>query len=270
MSLADTFGRVKSGVFHIVYLDSANNRLSSGSAFATCGYLVTNHHVFLGPANSRVWIRREGQNDPGQGVIMPCNDFMRRLRSGSDINNFDFAVMDFPEIVAAEGVHNFTLRSPVAFRPGDQIAFAGYPFEHDNLTIHGGMISSFYSSGPAQIVQLDASVNASNSGGPMFDVETGEAIGMITRKATGLTRAFHGFRETLLGNIQMLTQARQGGGRILIGGVDPGEVALVSQRQMLVTLSEIERQANVGIGYAFSADHLINDNVIHAAIEQTT
>lgn len=266
MSLADTFERVKSGVFHIVYLDAANNRLRSGSAFATCGYLVTNHHVFLGPANSLVWIRREGQNNQQQGVIMPCGDFMQRLRSGSDINNFDFAVMDFPEIVGGEGVHNFDLLSPSALRPGDQIAFAGYPFEHDNLTIHGGMISSFYRSGPAEIIQLDASVNASNSGGPLFDVETGAAIGIITRKATGLTRAFHGFRETLLGNIQILTDARRGGGRILIGGVDPGEVALVSQRQMLMTLSEIERQANVGIGYAISADHLMNDNVIHAAM----
>src|SRR5688500_7736870 len=41
------------------------------------------------------------------------------------------------------------------------------------------------------------------------------------------------------------------------------------QRQILVTLGEIERQANVGIGYAFSAEHLMNDNLIHEALGST-
>jgi hypothetical protein len=31
---------------------------------------------------------------------------------------------------------------------------------------------------------------------------------------------------------------------------------------MLITMDEIERQANVGIGYAFSADHLLEENCL--------
>ena len=31
---------------------------------------------------------------------------------------------------------------------------------------------------------------------------------------------------------------------------------------MLTTLDEIERQANVGIGYAISIEHLLSDNIM--------
>jgi S1-C subfamily serine protease len=65
------------------------------------------------------------------------------------------------------------------------------------LTCHVGIISSFYESGPAKIIQLDASVNPSNSDGPLIDQNTGEVLGIVTRKATGLTKGFEQLRETL-------------------------------------------------------------------------
>jgi hypothetical protein len=100
MSLADVFEKVKSGVFHIVFLDAGNNRVGSGTAFSTCGYLVTNHHVFSGPRDTRVWIRRETHKSPAEGVLLSYPNFERRLRSGSDRNNFDFAILDFPELAS--------------------------------------------------------------------------------------------------------------------------------------------------------------------------
>jgi hypothetical protein len=82
MSLADVFERVKSGVFHIVFLDADNHRVGSGSAFATCGYLVTNHHVFSGPRDTRVWIRRETHQSPAEGILLSYAEFAKRLRAG--------------------------------------------------------------------------------------------------------------------------------------------------------------------------------------------
>src|SRR5215471_14041853 len=49
-------------------------------------------------------------------------------------------------------------------------------------------------------------------------------------------------------NIKIAEAAARG---VQISGIDPNEAFAASQRQMLLTLSEIERQANVGIGYAF-------------------
>jgi hypothetical protein len=48
------------------------------------------------------------------------------------------------------------------------------------------------------------------------------------------------------------------------GGIDLLATFQAGQSQMLGTLGEIERQATVGIGYAISVEHLLNDNLIHA------
>ena len=54
----------------------------------------------------------------------------------------------------------------------------------------------------------------------------------------------------------MLSQS-QGG--ISIQGIDPTQAFRASQHQMLRMTYELERSANVGIGYAFSVAELIND-----------
>ena len=48
------------------------------------------------------------------------------------------------------------------------------------------------------IIQLDASVNSSNSGGPLIHPESGDVFGIITRKATGLTDMFDELRVTVV------------------------------------------------------------------------
>ena len=48
-----------------------------------------------------------------------------------------------------------------------------------------------------------------------------------------------------------------------VGGFDPVEGFIAGQNQILATLDEIERQANVGIGYAISAEHLLSDPSLH-------
>jgi S1-C subfamily serine protease len=106
----------------------------------------------------------------------------------------------------------------------------------------------------AHVIQVDASVNAGNSGGPLVDPVTGVAIGIVTRKATGLSKMFEQLRQSAESNLK-IAQAATGG--ISIGGVDPVQAFIASQHQMLQTFNEIERQANVGIGYAFSAEHVL-------------
>jgi uncharacterized protein (AIM24 family) len=130
----------------------------------------------------------------------------------------------------------------------------GFPLEHDNLTCHQGIISSFYQSDLVSVIQIDASVNAGNSGGPLIDPATGVAFGIVTRKATGLSQLFAQLRNSIQSNIAV---AQAAGGGIVIGDVDLVQSIVVSQNQMLATLAEIERQANVGIGYAFSAEHIL-------------
>lgn len=263
MALADTFERVRSGLIHIVFLDTENRTVASGTGFLSNGYLITNNHVFAGPNNARVSLR--GGNKPAsENPVMSYTDFKSRLVTGSDRNSYDFAVLDLPEIICP-GAHQFTLRSPTEKKIGESVALIGFPLEHQNVTCHAGIISSFYTSGVAQIVQIDASVNAGNSGGPLIDPETGDVLGIVTRKGTGLTKLFGHLRLSIENNIKLI-QSSAGGVSISMGGYDPLRGAIVGQQQISALLDEIERQANVGIGYAISSEHLLAEPAIQEAI----
>jgi len=183
-------------------------------------------------------------------MLLSYAEFGKRLRSGSDRNNFDFAVLDFPELVTQQGTHQFVLDRTRGQRIGDRVAFLGFPFEHLNLTCHVGIISSFYQSGSAKIIQLDASVNPSNSGGPLIDQNTGEVLAIVTRKATGLTRGFKRLREMLKQNIAAIQAVTNSGMVADFGGIDLLPTLQAGQSQMLMTLREIERQARIQVASA--------------------
>jgi hypothetical protein len=102
-----------------------------------------------------------------------------------------------------------------------------------------------------------------NSGGPLIDVRTGAVIGIVTRKATGLTKLFGELRAAIDQNIAV---GQRGVGMMSMSGFDPAQAFVAGQNQIIATLNEIERQANVGIGYAISSEHLLSEPAIRAAI----
>jgi S1-C subfamily serine protease len=253
MALADVVAVVRAGIVQISFLDAKANRVGGGTGFLARGRLLTNNHVFLGHQSaSTVHLSRE---QLGSVVVLQAAKFAAALCSGSMEDSFDYAILEIPELITGTE-HQFELEIPGQRRIGDQIALLGFPLEHQNLTIHAGIISSLFQSKLAQFIQLDASVNAGNSGGPLIDPETGAAFGIVTRKATGLTALFAQLRQAIIQNIQT---AQQSAGMMSLGGFDPVRGFVAGQNQILQTLSEIERQANVGIGYAISAEHVLAD-----------
>jgi S1-C subfamily serine protease len=258
MSLADTIATVRSGLFQIAFVDANNARIGGGSAFLVKDdLLVTCHHVFMGHQNAHtVGIRRDDM-PAGRFNLFPPQTFAAKLLTGSTEQSYDYAVLKVPEVVKSTD-HRFSLEDPGARRIGDAIALLGFPLEHDNLTCHQGIVSSFYSRKMTDVIQIDASVNAGNSGGRLIDPLTGVAVGIVTRKATGLSRLFDEIRNSINATIQV---ARAAGASMVVnfGGLDLVETIIMSQNQMLNTLHEIERQANVGIGYAFSAAHVLTE-----------
>jgi S1-C subfamily serine protease len=233
-------------------------RIGGGTGFIARGRLLTNHHVFIGHQNANsVRLHRE-KLDP---VVLDPADFGRALRSDSMEDSYDYAILEIRQLINGTE-HQFDIQPPGNRRMGDQMAILGYPLEHHNLTVHAGVISSFYRSNLTDMIQLDASVNAGNSGGPLIDAQSGAAFGMVTRKATGLTKLLSPLRQSITENIQF---AKGAGGMLNMSGFDPVEGFVAGQNQILATLSEIERQANVGIGYAISAQHILSDAAIHGA-----
>jgi S1-C subfamily serine protease len=168
MSLADTVALCRSGIFQIVFANAQQEKIGGGTAFLSNGFLITNHHVFLGHTGAtHVGLRRDDMPE-GNFVPIQPRDFAGRLVTGSQEQSYDYAVLRIPELIAS-GDHQFSLEPLGNRRIGDAIALLGFPLEHDNLTCHSGIISSFYQSGVAQVIKIDASVNAGNSGGPLID-----------------------------------------------------------------------------------------------------
>jgi hypothetical protein len=236
------------------------DRVSAGSAFVLNGRLVTNNHVIHCPVADRVLIRtlRNDRKNTDDGIIIPYAQFQSYLVSGSAENQFDYAILELPEI-AKLGLHSFHVERMTTPSIGREYAILGYPLDHYNLTIHRGTISSFYDRCGVQIIQLDASVNNGNSGGPLVELTDGGVVGIVTRKNNGLTDTFRDLQHVLDQNVAFIEQSTSGM-TFSMGGFEPSKAAIASQHQLKRLCLELERSANTGIGYAFSIEHLALQN----------
>lgn len=263
-SISDIVEQVKSGVVHIIHTIDGQ-RAASGTGFMVNGYLVTNYHVAHNTPINPIVLLRTYDSDPQillDGIQLTYQDFLSCSVTASDENSYDYNVFNIGQL-REKKLYNFSLGNYHQKRMGDSILFLGYPLEHLNIVCHTGIISSFYrTTRNVEILQIDASVNVSNSGGPLIDPETSEVIGIITRKSTGLTNKFNELRSILQKNIKILTQ-RNSQRSVSIVGFDSLKEMIANQQQILNLTDEIERSANVGIGYAFSIEQLKNENVFY-------
>jgi S1-C subfamily serine protease len=182
--LADTIARVRSGIFQIIFLDGNDRRIGGGSAFSTNNLFITNNHVYADCLRAQqVGLRRDG-SPPEEFKLFSAQEFRSRLITGS--LTYDYAILEIPEIVEGAAHHQFSLEVPCHRGIGDPIALLGFPLKHNNLTCHQGIISSLHRRNlVVEVIQVDASVNPGNSGGPLIDPETGVVIGIVTGRATG-------------------------------------------------------------------------------------
>ena len=165
-------------------------------------------------------------------------------------NSWDYAILEIRDDIF-KNIPPLEINEELNIEIGKKIAFLGYQFEQKNLSLHHGIISSSFIKNEVQIIQLDSSVNHGNSGGPLIDIETSKVIGIVTRKATGLTNSFNELIKSFNGTIKFLDSQA---GRVLLNDVDPIEHLKITQEQLKKISIEISRSANVGIGYAFSIE----------------
>ena len=147
---------------------------SSGSGFIISedGYVVTNYHVIENATTLTVTLQ-DGTEYTAKVI-------------GYDSAN-DIAVLK----IEAEGLHALTLGSSDDLIVGDQVVAIGNPLGELNYTMTAGYVSakdrSISTDGSLiNMLQIDATINAGNSGGPLFNMK-GEVIGIITAKYSGTT-----------------------------------------------------------------------------------
>lgn len=246
---------VSSGIVHLVFLRN-RKRVSSGSGFLSGKRLVTNSHVIRFGDFDAVAIRFHDSNteDLSDAIRLSKGDFFSMLVKESPEEMEDYAVLraDEPEFA---GRYNFELGSVEDVVVGQQVVFLGFPFDSLHLTAHVGYVSSKHQTKGINILQIDGSVNGGNSGGPMLAIESSKVAGIVTRKETGLEKQFRELIKSLQSNQELLQQLKDRG-TVSFFGLDLMGAFRASQATMEKIALNIERSANVGIGYAYSAEYV--------------
>lgn len=155
-----------------------------------------------------------------------------------------------------------------AVHEGDEVLFAGFPlFEHMPLTFQKGMVSHVGEQTfppqipqPVQCLQLDASVNLGNSGGPVMNV-SGHVVAVINARLGRLTK----FLEQFLAEQVASREVSQGlgmGGAIQMGVIEIGGRRFKqfdtaeAQQALIDIIGMLHLHMNVGIGWAISVCYL--------------
>ena len=229
--------------------------ISLGTGFKCGNYIITNNHVY-NPINSdEIIIQFKTEN--GKGISLEkkysSEDFISLLKDGMNRDSWDFAILEDSHFLAIPSLKLSHKDKEIEI--GQKCIFLGFPFSSNYLTIHEAIVSAKYTNqkNSVKYIQLDASVNAGNSGGPLIEIDNQEVIGIITLKKTGFSERFRALNDSYKSNIKLFEQTPGG---VRISGIDPIESFKVIQNQLTVLGEEMERSSNVGIGFAFELDEV--------------
>lgn len=245
--------RCQQSVFSLTF-ENAEGRISSGTGFKVGGFLVTNNHVVQVPTAKHIVLRSVAPD--GHTTVYERRfgrrEFSTLLVDGDPEESWDYAVLKIEDPSFA-AIPSLDLVESSDIRIGDTVGLFGFQFEQPQLSMHMGYLSSQYYKAGVHYLQLDSSVNHGNSGGPLLDAQTGRVVGVVTRKATGLTGQFDELLQSFKQNITQLRALQSAGSFVTVGGIDPVAATVAMQSQMERIARELSRSANVGIGYAYHA-----------------
>ncbi len=266
MEKIDIFKKFEKNVVKITSLGVSTQTPPSGTGFLFLDLLITNNHVFSALTDAvrisqSTHLPEPRHTDTTAGKLRSC------FVGGSDEDNHDYAIFDTRKKFADWSLPRLTFGGTESIRIGDPVAVMGFPFGKDHISMHCGHISAVYKKRTVKVIEVDASINNGNSGGPLIHLNSGKIIGIVTRKLTGLSDQFKELRCTLDQNIEMINNAGSGG-KVYFSGIDPLAAISATQEQMKITLAEIERSANVAIGIAFDIHDLSTD--IEDILESTS
>ena len=199
----ETIARVKPSIVIVGTYNATNsprfNLRGTGFVAGNGNWVVTNAHVIPDGAEADlasklvVQVRVDAKGQAAQGELA-----MRQATVLEVDKLHDLALLQFD----GAPVPKLTLRDSDTVREGQSIAFMGFPIGGAlgfSPVTHRGMVSSItpialpsataqqlnartiasLRSGSFHIFQLDATAYHGNSGGPMFDAETGDVLGVI-------------------------------------------------------------------------------------------
>lgn len=232
MDFSQAFQAIQATVVNVLALDQQNNAVSSGSGviIGQGNLVLTCAHCII--PNMRIVARFSGANNGQIGTVVFQDQ------------QTDIAIIEFQQVLGVAA----TIKSSSTVQIGHEVFAIGFPNNISQITALSGNVAGFEPNNNFNHIRIDASVNHGNSGGPLFNA-AGEVIGIVNAK--------HGSLSAFLQQIQVA----QPGAQIVLGGIDPVQVI-----QQLI--KEMQKNLNLGIGYAIPTDHIgVLDNRVGNIIQ---
>ncbi|WP_195322550.1 S1 family peptidase [Klebsiella grimontii] len=218
----------------------AGNSCGSGFSFMRDNLVVTNFHV----VKQLIDLKTKTAETPA--IIV--TEFGKRMLAfvvKFDEEN-DFAIMRIPGKLP-DGRTVLQPSTNFVLQRGARVIFAGYPHGVPQLLTNEGIVSAPLNDGRFAI---DGMVNGGNSGGPIIDARTGEAIGIVTQRRFILGGQSRALNEEATRLRNYLSRIPSGG--VGIKGIDFGQFADLLGRSLQLVTTMLESNANSGIGTGFS------------------
>jgi len=251
---------VRSGVVRLAFFKDSE-QVGNGSGFLSNDLLVTCSHIIRRYPFDAVEISFGDQNsNPITPIRYTADNIYGCIVNESSENEYDCAILkiDEPEL---KDRYQFPIKHMKGEIVGEQVLFFGFPFGSQHLTSHVGYISADFWSNNIHVFQIDGSINPGNSGGPLVHIASGAAAGIVTRTQTGLEKDFDDLIQAIKNNITVLKQSREGV-RMTVGGIDPIETMQITMSILGKLSVNLKRSSNVGIGYAFSSEHVLETGLL--------
>ncbi len=250
--MVDTYKKVwktcHSSVCSIRFLNGNNIEMVCVSGFKTGDYLLT--HDMVNRLSKAEFVEIKFVKEDGHSITamerLSMHDFQERIITSFDqeitgfslISIADLSFADVPSLVFAINRHIYI---------GQTVALIGFQYDHPSLTIKSGIISGHIHRNGNRYLQFDGSTIWGNSGGPLIDLKTNEVMGIIGYKLDRKNKSYEKMMEISNSNIKMLEKAQ---GEFEVSGVDPIQVLIAWQKQILQLASEIYKASGSGIGVA--------------------
>jgi V8-like Glu-specific endopeptidase len=249
-----------SSICSIRFLNGNNIEIISVTGFKTGEYLIT--HDMVNRLQKAEFVEIKFVKEDGHTVAalerMSMHDFCERIITSYDqeitgfslISASDLAFNDIPSLELAVNRHVYI---------GQAVSLIGFQYDNPSLTIKSGIISTVIHRNGNRYLQFDGSTIWGNSGSPLIDLKTNEVLGVIGYKLDRKNKSYEKMMEISNANIKMLEKAQ---GEFEVSGVDPIQVLIAWQKQILQLAAEIYKASGSGIGVAIDVktiSHLLKE-----------
>jgi V8-like Glu-specific endopeptidase len=253
-------------VCSIRFLNGNNIEIISVTGFKAGDYLFT--HDMVNRMQKAEFVEINFVKDDGHTISalerLSMHDFCERIITSYDQEITGFSLISITDLAFNE-IPSLTFGINRHVYIGQAVALIGYQYDNPSLTIKSGILSTVINRNSHRYLQFDGSTIWGNSGSPLIDLKTNEVLGIIGYKLDRKNKSYEKMMEISNSNIKMLEKAQ---GEFEVSGVDPIQVLIAWQKQILQLAGEIYKASGSGIGVAIDVKtvyHLLKCSEIELA-----